>query len=110
MCTELQARLAGIPLIDHHVHGPLRGHVTRAEFEALITESDRPVPPWMTQFDSQIGFAVRRHCASLLGLAEQASAEGYWAARGEWSMEDAAREATTVGRGNAARVYGLSDD
>ncbi|MEV0054981.1 hypothetical protein AB0H34_31320 [Saccharopolyspora shandongensis] len=81
MCTELQARLAGIPLIDHHVHGSLRGHVTRAEFEALITESDR-----MTQFDSQFGLAVRRHCAPLLGLPEQASAEEYWAPRanGRW--------------------------
>ncbi|MEU6269646.1 hypothetical protein [Saccharopolyspora shandongensis] len=105
MRTELQARLAGIPLIDHHLHGPLRGSVTRAEFEALITESDR-----MTQFDSQIGFAVRRHCAPLLGLPERASAEEYWAARSERSMEDAVRVATTVGRGNAARVYGMSDD
>ncbi|MEU5851336.1 hypothetical protein [Saccharopolyspora shandongensis] len=110
MCTELQARLAGIRLIDHHVHGPLRGHVIRAEFEALITEPDRPVPPWMTQFDSQIGFAVRQPCAPLVGLPERASAEEYWAARSERSVEDAVRVATMVGHGNAARVYGLSDD
>ncbi|MEB3368953.1 amidohydrolase family protein [Saccharopolyspora mangrovi] len=81
MRTELQARLAEIPLIDHHVHGPLKDHVSRAEFELLITESDRPVPAWMTQFDSQVGFAVRRHCAPVLGLPPHASPEEYWATR-----------------------------
>lgn len=83
MRTELQARLDEISLIDHHVHGPLREHVNRAEFELLITESDRPVPSWMTQFDSQLGFAVRRHCAPVLGLPQRANAEEYWAARSE---------------------------
>ncbi|MDA3624748.1 amidohydrolase family protein [Saccharopolyspora sp. WRP15-2] len=91
MRTELQARLADIPLIDHHVHGPLRDRVSRTEFESLITESDRPVPSWMTQFDSQIGFAIRRHCAPLLGLPERASAEDYWAARSELDPDELTR-------------------
>ena len=34
-----------IPLVDHHVHGVRAGEVSRRQFEELITESDRPVPP-----------------------------------------------------------------
>ena len=52
------------PLVDHHVHGCLVGPVARPEFETLLNEgSSDPVPPYMTQFDSQLGFAVRRWCA-----------------------------------------------
>lgn len=97
MGAELQGRLADIPLIDHHVHGPLRDRVTRPEFELLITESDRPVPSWMTQFDSQIGFAVRRHCAPLLGLPQRASAEEYWAARSALEPDELTRRFLTAG-------------
>ncbi|WP_214417119.1 amidohydrolase family protein [Sphaerisporangium fuscum] len=81
MSTDLEAGIDAIALVDHHVHGALRDRVERRAFEELITESDRPIPPWMTQMDSQIGFAVRRHCAPLLGLAPSASADDYWAAR-----------------------------
>ncbi len=35
----------------------------RAELEHLITESDWPAPEGTTGFDSQVGFAIRRHCA-----------------------------------------------
>ena len=65
---ELVAALSG-SLVDHHVHGCLVGPVARPEFETLLNEgSPDPVPPYMTQFDSQLGFAVRRWCAPLLGL------------------------------------------
>ncbi|WP_028934654.1 amidohydrolase family protein [Pseudonocardia spinosispora] len=91
MSTDLSADLDAIALVDHHVHGPLRGSVTRAGFESFITESDRPVPPWMTQFDSQLGIAIRRHCAPLLGLPVHAPAEDYWAARAEFSPDELTR-------------------
>ncbi|MEU8271126.1 amidohydrolase family protein [Sphaerisporangium sp. NPDC049002] len=81
MSTDLKAEIDELGLVDHHVHGALRGPVERPAFEELITESDRPIPPWMTQFDSQLGFAIRRHCAPLLGLEPSASADDYWAAR-----------------------------
>jgi predicted TIM-barrel fold metal-dependent hydrolase len=79
--TSLEEQVAGLALVDHHVHGVVRGPLDRAGFEQLITESDRPVPPWMSTFDSQLGLAIRRHCAPLLGLPPHASAEDYLSAR-----------------------------
>ncbi|HKC27681.1 MAG TPA: hypothetical protein VKB75_06685, partial [Jatrophihabitans sp.] len=56
-----------LPLVDHHVHGAFHEPVDRARFEQSINEgSHDPIPSWMTQFDSQIGFAIRAHCAPLL--------------------------------------------
>lgn len=79
----LADHLASLPLVDHHVHGVAKGPLDRAGFEQLITESDRPVPAWMSTFDSQLGFAIRKHCAPLLGLAPHASADDYLAARAQ---------------------------
>ncbi|MEV6866217.1 amidohydrolase family protein [Streptosporangium subroseum] len=80
-----------IPLVDHHVHGVLAGDVSRRQFEELITESDRPVPAWMTQFDSQVGFAVLRHCAPVLGLDPHPDPETYLARRVELGTEEVNR-------------------
>ncbi|MFD7668456.1 amidohydrolase family protein [Streptomyces sp. NPDC059788] len=57
------------PLVDQHCHGVLRGDLSAAEFEAYLTESDRPAAAGTTFFDTQTGFAVRRWCPPLLGLA-----------------------------------------
>ncbi|MER5349429.1 amidohydrolase family protein [Kitasatospora sp. NPDC002551] len=84
----LRRHIAALPLVDHHVHASLASPVTRGQFETLITESDRPIPAGVTQFDSQIGFAIRRHCAPLLGLPPHASADAYWAARSERTPEE----------------------
>jgi predicted TIM-barrel fold metal-dependent hydrolase len=75
--------IGSLRLIDHHVHGATPHDLTRAELETLITESDRPLPDWMTQFDSQIGFAVRRWCAPLLDLPAHAHPDAYIARRRE---------------------------
>ncbi|MEU9887686.1 amidohydrolase family protein [Sphaerisporangium sp. NPDC051011] len=91
MPTDLKTKIDEIGLVDHHVHGALRRPVERPVFEELITESDRPIPPWMTQFDSQVGFAIRRHCAPLLGLEPSASADDYWAARSAVAPDELAR-------------------
>ena len=72
-----------MPLVDHHVHGALKDDVDRSSLEELLTESDRPIPEWMTQFDSQLGFAIRRWCAPLLGLPAHASADAYFERRVE---------------------------
>jgi predicted TIM-barrel fold metal-dependent hydrolase len=74
-------------LVDHHVHGVATGPLDRAAFERLITESDRPVPPGMSTFDSQLGFAIRRYCAPLLELPAHASADDYLAARSQLGEE-----------------------
>lgn len=77
----LPEHVDGLELVDHHVHGAVKGPLDQAGFEQLITESDRPVPPWMSTFDSQLGLAIRRYCAPLLGLAPHASADEYLTAR-----------------------------
>jgi uncharacterized protein len=80
---EVGAAVAGLALVDHHVHQALGSDLPRAGFEGQITESDRPAPPGTTQFDSQLGFAIRRWCAPVLGLAPSAPAEEYLARRAE---------------------------
>jgi predicted TIM-barrel fold metal-dependent hydrolase len=83
----------GLRLVDHHVHGAFDVTLGRAEFEESLNEgSPDPVPPGTTQFDSQLGFAVRRWCAPLLGLPAHAPADAYWARRaGLGDREAAAR-------------------
>src|SRR5690348_14085666 len=73
--------LDGVPLVDHHCHGVVDSVLDRAGFEALATESDRPAPPGCTGFDSQVGFAIRRWCAPVLGLEPHAPPEDYLARR-----------------------------
>jgi predicted TIM-barrel fold metal-dependent hydrolase len=80
------------PLIDHHVHGCYLGPLSRARFEESINEgSTDPIPAFMTQFDSQLGIAIRRWCAPLLGLPAHCPANDYWARRAELGDEAVAR-------------------
>ncbi|MEU6329037.1 amidohydrolase family protein [Streptomyces sp. NPDC047049] len=101
MSTErLLAEITRLPLVDHHVHGALRHDADRGALEQLLTESDRPIPPWMTQFDSQIGFAVRRWCAPVLGLEPHADPEAYLARRSALGTDEVNRrllEASGIG-------------
>lgn len=79
--TQLTDTIGALQLVDHHVHGATPHDLARTQLEAMLTESDRPIPGWMTQFDSQVGFAVRRWCAPLLGLPAHADAAAYVARR-----------------------------
>jgi uncharacterized protein len=92
------------PLIDHHVHGCYIGPLValdegegairhrRARFEESINEgSTDPVPAFMTQFDSQLGFGIRRWCAPLLGLPAHCPADDYWRRRSQLGDEAVAR-------------------
>lgn len=93
MSTErLLAEITRLPLVDHHVHGALRHDADRCALEQMLTESDRPIPPWMTQFDSQIGFAVRRWCAPVLGLEPHTDPGTYLARRSELGTDEVNRE------------------
>ncbi len=83
--------LAELPLTDHHVHPAIGTDLAAGEFEGLLTESDRPVPPWMTQFDSQLGMAVRRWCAPVLGLDPFAPPASYLARRAELGAAEVTR-------------------
>jgi len=84
MGTDLAEHVAHLRLVDHHVHGAFTVDLERAQFESHLNEgSPDPVPGWMTQFDSQIGFAIRRFGAPVLDLPEHAPAAEYWARRTE---------------------------
>ena len=72
-----------LPLVDHHCHGVVTAELTRARFEDLITESDRPAPEGTTFFDTQLGLAIRQHCAPVLDLPAFATPEDYLARRRE---------------------------
>ncbi|MEU4575676.1 amidohydrolase family protein [Nonomuraea sp. NPDC023979] len=89
--TDLITALRDLPLVDHHVHGATGHDLSRTAFEELITESDRPVPSWMTQFDSQLGHAILRHCAPLLGLDPHTAPEAYLARRARLGADEVNR-------------------
>ncbi|MEV4568911.1 amidohydrolase family protein [Nonomuraea sp. NPDC049419] len=98
MSMELEVVPAGLarvleelPLVDHHVHGATSHDLSRTAFEELLGESDRPVPDWMTRFDSQLGFAVLRHCAPVLGLEPFCAPEEYLARRARIGAHEANR-------------------
>jgi predicted TIM-barrel fold metal-dependent hydrolase len=85
---ELADYVASVPLVDHHVHGAYAAGLSRADFEQSLNEaSPDPIPDWMTQFDSQLGFAIRRWCAPRLGLPAHAPADEYWTRRSELGDE-----------------------
>jgi predicted TIM-barrel fold metal-dependent hydrolase len=77
-------------LIDHHTHSIVRGTVAPSRFVFMVSESDRPAAAEATGLDSQIGVAIRRWCAPLLGLPAHASAEDYLAHRSTLENEDVA--------------------
>ncbi|MGD0924427.1 MAG: amidohydrolase family protein [Streptosporangiaceae bacterium] len=77
----LESGIGALALVDHHVHPALTAATGTAEFEQLITESDRPLPAGLTQFDSQVGVAIRRWCAPVLDLAPFAAPAEYLARR-----------------------------
>ncbi|MER1997699.1 MAG: amidohydrolase family protein [Arthrobacter sp.] len=77
----------GAPLIDHHCHGVMARPLQRAEFEDLATESSWPGPAGTTFFDTQLGFAIRRWCAPVLGLKPHAAPEEYLERRTELGAE-----------------------
>jgi uncharacterized protein len=76
---------AGLPLalIDHHCHGVVAAPLDQPALESLLTEAHGPPAPGTSRFDSQLGFAVRRWCAPVLGLAPHASAGSYLQRRAE---------------------------
>src|SRR6516162_11886783 len=89
--AELEAAVGAIALVDHHVHPALAAELSHGELEELITESDRPAPPGVTRFDSQLGVAIRRWCAPVLGLAASVPAQAYTDRRRELGAAEVTR-------------------
>jgi predicted TIM-barrel fold metal-dependent hydrolase len=88
--TELADAIEAMPLVDHHVHSLLLDPLDEADYLDALTEADHAIPRQET-FDTQLGFAVRRYCAPILGLAPFATADDFLAARDALGFEEATR-------------------
>ncbi|OBI08780.1 amidohydrolase family protein [Mycobacterium scrofulaceum] len=79
-----------VTLIDQHVHGCWTTAGDRRRFEnALVEANTEPVVG--SGFDSQLGFAVRAHCAPILGLPKHVDPQSYWERRGRFGEAELAR-------------------
>ena len=87
----LADELADLPLVDQHCHPVVLDQLDRAGFELLLTEAHRLGPEGTSQFDSQVGLAVRRWCAPVLGLEEHATPDAYLTRRAELGPRETAR-------------------
>ena len=84
--AELAEHLDALRLIDNHVHGFWLSGRDRRGFENGLNEANTaPLADFDSGFDTQLGFAVRAHCAPLLGLAAHADPATYWNRRNELS-------------------------
>jgi predicted TIM-barrel fold metal-dependent hydrolase len=90
--AQLGEHIEAVSLIDHHVHGCWVQPVDRRRFENGLNEANiEPLADFDSAFDTQLGFAVRAHCAPLLGLPRHADADTYWARRGELAVAELAK-------------------
>ncbi|MEV6823373.1 amidohydrolase family protein [Amycolatopsis sp. NPDC051102] len=85
-----------VELLDHHCHGVRRGEIDGHSIGSLLTESDSPPPRGTSFFDSQLGFAVRRWCAPVLGLPARAGEAEYLQRRLELGSAEAGRALLTA--------------
>lgn len=90
--SALAEHTENLRLIDHHVHGCWLGGGDRIRFENALNEANtEPLADFDSGFDTQLGFAVRAHCAPLLGLPPHASPDEYWSRRCEFDEPELAR-------------------
>ncbi len=97
MSADLAECIAELPLIDNHVHGYWLSEVDRRRFENGLNEANtEPLADFDTGFDTQLGFAVRAHCAPLLGLDRHSDPDSYWLRRAEFSAAQVAQTFLTA--------------
>lgn len=90
--SALGEHVEAVPLIDHHVHGCWLQAPDRRRFENALNEANvEPIADFDSAFDTQLGFAVRAHCAPHLRLPRHADADAYWTRRREHAEPDLAR-------------------
>lgn len=89
--STLRDRIERLPLVDHHVHSVLQRDLAAPEFELLLTESALPAPAGTSHLDSQVGFALRRHCAPVLDLPRHAEPADYLERRAHLGQEEVSR-------------------
>ena len=89
---QLAEHIENMPLVDHHVHGCWLTAPDRAKFENGLNEANvAPLADFDSAFDTQLGFAVRAHCAPLLGLPRHAAADAYFDRRSQHTESDLAQ-------------------
>ena len=90
--SQLAEHIENMPLVDHHVHGCWLTAPDRAKFENGLNEANvAPLADFDSAFDTQLGFAVRAHCAPLLGLPRHAAADAYFDRRSQHTESDLAQ-------------------
>jgi predicted TIM-barrel fold metal-dependent hydrolase len=90
--SALAEHIENVPLVDHHVHGCWLDAPDRARFENGLNEANvEPLADFDSAFDTQLGFAVRAHCAPLLGLPRHVDADTYWNRRSQHTEDALAR-------------------
>ena len=87
--SALAQRIGEVALIDQHVHGCWLQAPGRHRFENALNEANTE-PLADSGFDSQLGFAVRAHCAPVLGLAKHIGPQLYWERRSEFAERELA--------------------
>ncbi len=90
--SALAEHIAALRLVDNHVHGYWLSAGDRSRFENGLNEANtEPLAEFDSGFDTPLGFAVRAHCAPLLGLPAHAEPQRYWDRRCELSEPGLAR-------------------
>ncbi|KKC02690.1 amidohydrolase family protein [Mycobacterium nebraskense] len=86
----LAEHIGEVTLIDQHVHGCWVAAGDRQRFENALNEANTE-PIVGSGLDSQLGFAVRAHCAPVLGLPKHVEPQLYWERRCQFSEAELAR-------------------
>lgn len=90
--SALAHHISEVALIDQHVHGCWLTTGDRRRFENALNEANtEPLADFDSGFDTQLGFAVRNHCAPILGLPRHVDAEQYWRSRSQLREDELAR-------------------
>jgi hypothetical protein len=88
--SALAQHIDNVALIDQHVHGCWLARGDRGRFENALNEANTD-PLVGSGFDSQLGFAIRAHCAPVLGLPKHVDPQTYWQKREQYSEIELAR-------------------
>ncbi len=88
--SALTRHIAEVSLIDQHVHGCWLTAGNQSRFENALNEANTE-PLSDSGFDSQLGFALRAHCAPVLGLPRHVQPQHYWERRGQVGEAEVAR-------------------
>ena len=90
--AEISEGIDALDLVDNHVHGYWLAERDRRGFENGLNEGNTaPLADFDSGFDTQLGFAVRAHCAPLLGLEPHTDPDTYWDHRSRQTPEELAR-------------------